>query len=79
MVVHKKIAKLNSANIKPPALARWLVLKENHKTKQSTYSEYTPEKRMKMGRYGTDNGPSKVTKHFSLLLDGKLICRFNML
>ena len=31
---------------------------------------------MKMGRYGTKNGSSKVTKHFSfsLLLDGKLTC-----
>ena len=27
-----------------------------------------------MGRYGAENGPSKVTKHFSLLLDGKLTC-----
>jgi len=25
-----------------------------------------------MGRYGAKNGWSKVTKHFSLLLDGKL-------
>jgi len=27
-----------------------------------------------MGRYGTENSLFKVTKHFSLLLDGKLIC-----
>ena len=27
-----------------------------------------------MGSYGAKNGPSKVTKHFSLLLDGKLAC-----
>ena len=27
-----------------------------------------------MGRYGGENSPYKVTKHFSLLLDGKLTC-----
>ena len=27
-----------------------------------------------MGRYSAENGPFKVTKHFSLLLDGKLTC-----
>ena len=45
-------------------------------TKQSAYSEYTLEERAKMGSYGTKNGSSKVTKHFSfsLLLDGKLTC-----
>ena len=37
-------------------------------TKQSAYSEYTPEERAKMGRYGTENGPFKVTKHFSFSL-----------
>ena len=36
-------------------------------TKRSTYNEYTPEEREKMGRFGAKNGPSKVTKHFSLL------------
>jgi len=36
--------------------------------------EYTLEERAKMGRYGTKNCPSKVTKHFFLLLDGKLTC-----
>ena len=35
-------------------------------------NEYTPEERAKMGRHGTENCPSKVTKHFFLLLDGKL-------
>jgi len=29
---------------------------------------------VKMGRYGAENGSSKVTEHFSLLLDGKLTC-----
>jgi len=42
---------------------------------QAKYNEYTPEERAKMVRYGAINGPSKVTKHFSLLLDGKLTCR----
>ena len=37
------------------------------KTKRSTYNEYTPEERAKIGRYGAENGPSKVTKHSSLL------------
>jgi len=27
-----------------------------------------------MERYSTENGPCKVTKYFSLLLDGKLTC-----
>ena len=36
-----------------------------------SYNEYTPEERAKMGRYGAKNGPSKITKHFSLLSDGK--------
>ena len=27
-----------------------------------------------MERYGAENGPSKVMKHFSLLLDDKLTC-----
>ena len=46
------------------------------KTKQSAYSEYTLGEKAKMGRYGTKNGSSKVTKHFSfsLPLDGKLTC-----
>jgi len=39
-----------------------------------TYNECIPEERAKMGRYGTENGLSKVAKHFSLLLDGKLTC-----
>ena len=43
-------------------------------TKQSTYNEYILEERAKMRRYGAENSPSKVTEHFSLLLDGKLIC-----
>jgi len=33
---------------------------------------YTPEETVKMGRYGSENGPSKVTERFSPLLDGKL-------
>jgi len=28
----------------------------------------------KRGRYGTENGPSKVARHFSQLIDGKLPC-----
>jgi len=43
---------------------------------QVKYNEYTPEKRMKMGRYG---GPSKVARHFPQLLDGKLPCSFYVL
>ena len=39
-----------------------------------TYNEYTPEERAKMGRYGAENSPYKVIKHFCLLLDGKLTC-----
>ena len=39
-----------------------------------TYNKYTLEERVKMGRHGAGNGPSKVMKHFSLLLDGKLTC-----
>jgi len=35
------------------------------------YNEYTPEERVKMGRYGTENGPAKVARHFSQLLDRK--------
>jgi len=31
-----------------------------------------------MGRYGAENSPSKVTKHFSLLLDGKLTCSLHL-
>jgi len=27
-----------------------------------------------MGKYGTEKGPSKVTRHFSHLIDGKLPC-----
>jgi len=54
------------------------VPRQSHlETKRRTYNEYTLEDRAKMGRYGAENGPSKVTKHFSLLLDGKLTC--NML
>ena len=29
-------------------------------------NEYTPKERAKTGRYGTENGPSKVNRHFSL-------------
>ena len=29
-------------------------------SKRSTYNEYTLEERVKMERYGTENGPSKV-------------------
>ena len=39
------------------------------------YNENTPEERVKMGRYGAEDSPSKFTRHFSLLLDGKLTCR----
>jgi len=28
------------------------------------YSECTPEERAKRGRYGAENGPSKVARHF---------------
>ena len=35
-------------------------------------NEYTPKERAKMGRYGTENRPSKVNRHFSQLVDGKL-------
>jgi len=75
-----------STNIKPSALADWhqstgyhTSTKRKQETKQSNFSEYTPEERMKMGRYIAENVPSKVTIHFSLLLDGKLTCRFNTL
>ena len=57
----------------------WDVLgKTNHAPtqtqNQAKCNEYTKEERVKMGRYGAENGPSKVTKHFSLLLDSKLTC-----
>jgi len=52
--------------------------RSHFETKQSTYNEYTPEERAKMGRYGAENSPSKVTKHFSLLLDGKLTCSLHL-
>ena len=38
------------------------------------YNKYTLEERVKMGWYGAKNSPSKLTKCFSLLLDGKLTC-----
>jgi len=41
----------------------------------SKFNKYTPEERAKMGRYDAENGPSKVAKHSSLLLDGKLPSR----
>ena len=41
------------------------------------YNEYTLQ-RVKMGRYGGENSPYKVTKHFSLLLDGKLTCSLRL-
>ena len=52
--------------------------RSHRETKQGTYNEYTytPEERVKMGRYGAENGPSKVTKHFSLPLDGKQRCTY---
>jgi len=38
------------------------------------HNKYTLEERVKMGRYGTENGLDKVAiyRHFSQLLDGKL-------
>ena len=41
---------------------------------RTSYNEYIPEKRARMGRYGAKNCLSKVTKHFPLLSDGKLTC-----
>ena len=41
----------------------------------SKFNQYLPEERAKMGRYGTENGLSKVDNHVSLLLDGKLPLR----
>jgi len=40
-------------------------------------NEYTLEERAKVGRYGAENGSSKVMKHFPLLLEDILTC--NML
>jgi len=37
-------------------------------SRQSAYSEYTPEERVEMGRYGAKNGLFKVTKPFSFSL-----------
>ena len=42
--------------------------------KWSTYNQYTLEERVKMGRCGAKSDLSKVTRHFSLLLVGKLTC-----
>jgi len=41
---------------------------------QVKHNKYTLEERVKMGRYGTENGLDKVAiyRHFSQLLDGKL-------
>ena len=51
------------------------VPRQSHlETKRSSYNEYMLEEKAKIGRYGAKNGLSKVTKHFSLLLDGKLTC-----
>jgi len=47
-------------------------------TKQSSYNTYTPEEWAKTGRYDAVKGPSKVTKHFSVLLDGKPTCSLVM-
>jgi len=44
--------------------------------KWSTYNQYTLEERVKMGRCGAESNLSKVTRHFSLLLVGKLTCSF---
>jgi len=37
------------------------------------YSKYAPEERAKVGRYGIENGPPIAARHFSQLLDGKLL------
>jgi len=42
--------------------------------KRSTYNEYTPGERVKMGSMVLKTGPYKVTKHFFLLLADKLTC-----
>ena len=36
-------------------------------------NEYTPEKRAKMGRYGAEKGPAKTARHFSQLVDSKIL------
>jgi len=40
---------------------------------QVNYSKYAPEERAKVGRYGIENGPPIAARHFSQLLDGKLL------
>jgi len=42
--------------------------------KWSTYNQYTMEERAKMGRCGAESDLSKVTRHFFLLVVGKLTC-----
>jgi len=42
--------------------------------RQAKYNKYTLEERVKVkvGGYGTENGPAKVARHFCQLLDCKL-------
>jgi len=41
---------------------------------QEKYNEYPPEERVKMGRYGAENGSYKVAKPLFLLFAGNLLC-----
>ena len=33
---------------------------------RSTYTNYTPEDRAKIGRYAAENGPARATRHFTV-------------
>ena len=39
---------------------------KKHSAICGSYSDYTPENRTRIGRYNTENGPARATKHFAV-------------
>ena len=39
---------------------------KKHSPTRGSYADYTPEDRAKIGKYATENGPARATRHFSV-------------
>ena len=45
--------------------------KARKQTTRGKYNEYTPEERAQIGKYSTENGPTRAARHFFELINRK--------